>query len=110
MNKGPKGWFSISTPGSTILACSACRNEINLMSPSVDHHSSRCPVCGVESVFLSWKDRMVQILPQVAPAEFSRAIRWAQENLDELEFVSLLASLAEIVDAVQTKAELLQQK
>ena len=53
---------------------------------------------------------MVQILPQVAPAEFSRAIRWAQENLDELEFVSLLASLAEIVDAVQTKAELLQQK
>lgn len=43
----------------------------------------------------------MQVLPEAAPAELRRLLRWAQANLDELEFVSLVACLAEIADAHQ---------
>ncbi len=104
-----KSWFAISPPGSTTLRCPACQKDIDLAFPSLDHHSSACPACGVESIFVSWKDVLVQIVPERAPAELSRAIRWAQESLDELEFVTVLSSLAEIIDAVQAGAPMVKQ-
>jgi len=91
------------------MRCCVCRQEIDLEFPSLDHHSVACPACGIESVFFSWKHVMVQIVPKEAPPELARAIRWAQENLDELEFVTLLASVAEIGTAIHAEHELLQK-
>jgi hypothetical protein len=105
MTANDRPWFAVGPPGApTRLRCGSCGREIDLGFWSVDHHPSVCPACGVESVFLSWRDRLVQILPGPAPPEIVRLLRWAQANLDELEFVSVLASLAELADAVHATA------
>jgi hypothetical protein len=101
-------WFSVSAQASTVLRCCVCHNEVDLQFPSLDHHPSSCPACGVESVFVTWKDVLIQVVPQEAPAEMCRAVRSAQVNLDELEFISLVAGLTQIVDAVQAGSELMQ--
>jgi hypothetical protein len=106
MTTASKPWFSLGEPGTTNLRCGACRSVIDLGAPSVDHHPGACPSCGTESVFLAWKEVTVQVLPGAAPAEFSHALRWAQQNLDELEFVALLAAMAELIDGIQAGKEL----
>jgi hypothetical protein len=104
---GP-AWYSRSMPGTTLLICCVCRKEIDLKFPSLDHHPASCPACGVVSIFLSWKDVLLQIVPGEAPPELARAIRWSQENLDELEFFTLLSSVAEIGATVQAEIGLMQ--
>lgn len=100
-------WFAVGAPGQTALRCCSCGTEIDLGGPSLDHHSSACPSCGIESVFFSWKDSLVQVVPGMAPPELARAIRWAQEELDELEFVSLMASLSEVFEVAAAPPSLL---
>lgn len=110
MSAGGNPWFAVSRPGSNALRCCACGNEIDLRFPSLDHHPSQCPACGVESLFVTWKDLMTQVVPGAAPPELARAIRWAQENLDELEFVSLLEDLTQVFDAIQAAMASVQLK
>jgi hypothetical protein len=107
MQNDNNAWFALSLPGRTMLRCCVCHNEVDLKYPSLDHHPTTCPDCGVESVFLSWKGVLVQIVPTVAPPELARALRWAQANLDELELVTLLSSLAQVSQAVQAEAALM---
>lgn len=98
-------WFSHSVPGCATLRCCSCRKEIDLKFPSLDHHPSVCPACGVECIFITWKDVTIQIVLEEAAPEFSRILRWAQENLDELEFVTVLDALSQIHDAVAESIE-----
>jgi hypothetical protein len=105
MKNGRRSWFSIGQPGGTELCCAACDKEFDLGGPSADHHPRVCPVCGVECVFLNWKDRVVQIVMQSAPARLPELIRWVQEQFDELEYVELLCALEEVADAVKTGTE-----
>jgi predicted RNA-binding Zn-ribbon protein involved in translation (DUF1610 family) len=90
-------WFSFSAPNSTVVRCSACGQSIDL-GPMADHHPARCPHCGVESAFLNWNARIVQVVPQHAPPAFIAALRWAQQNLDELEYVELICALEELAE------------
>jgi len=108
MSTNQKPWYNVGVPGSTTLHCCACRKEIDLGFPSLDHHSSYCPTCGIETIFFSWKDVLVQIIPEEAPLELTRSIRWAQENLDELEVVTVLSSLTQVFDAVRAGTEVMQ--
>jgi hypothetical protein len=109
MTAGSAAWFSVGTPGSTTLRCCACRNAIDLQYPAADHHSGWCPACGTESVFVTCKDVLIQIALALAPPEVTRAVRWAQEELDEPEFVTLLVSLTELAETVRSTAELVQE-
>jgi hypothetical protein len=52
---------------------------------------------------------LLQIVPAVAPPELAQAIRWVQANLDELEFVTLLASLGELARAVRGELALVRE-
>jgi hypothetical protein len=81
-----------------------CGNNIDAVFPSLDHHPRVCPACGVESLFLSLKEASLQIVPGLAPPELTRALRWAQSELDELEFLNVLISLEEIAEAIHTAA------
>ena len=92
-------WFSFGPPAGTALRCAECGNEIDLGLPAADHHPRVCPVCGAESTFLTWKGRAVQIVMKSAPPVLVAAIRWAQKQLDELEFVELLCALEELSGA-----------
>lgn len=104
MTTPPESWFAVSQPGSSILTCCSCRETIDLGFPSLDHHAGYCPRCGIESIFVSWNDTLVQIALPKAPPELLRLLRWMQENLDELEFVALLTHLDEMAEFVQAKA------
>jgi hypothetical protein len=99
MNTRQPTWFSFSPPASTALHCAACGQEIDL-GPAADHHPRWCPKCRVESAFLNWKDRLVQIVPGKAPPPFLAVLRWAQQHLDELEYVEFVCALEEIADSM----------
>jgi hypothetical protein len=105
MDHKSQPWFSVGIPGSTKLRCCVCRKEIDLGFPSLDHHSSWCPACGVESLFFSWKDMPVQLALTRVPKELLQVIRWTQENLDEPEFITVLVSLTELAESLQRTAE-----
>lgn len=100
MTPNHKPWFAVSAPGCTNLSCCACGKEIDLKFPSLDHHASLCPDCGVECLFISLKDVLLQVIPGQAPPELARIICWAQENLDEYEWLTVLSSIAQIAQAV----------
>jgi predicted RNA-binding Zn-ribbon protein involved in translation (DUF1610 family) len=94
-------WFSFSSPGNTTLRCAACGQEVDL-GPTADHHPQHCPNCGVESAFLNWKGRTLQIVPTNAPPAFVAVLRWAQRHLDELEYVEFVCAVEEIADSIST--------
>jgi hypothetical protein len=54
----------------------------------------------VESAFLNWKDRTVQVVPNNAPPAFAAVLRLGQQHLDELEYVEFICALEEIADAM----------
>lgn len=101
MNREQSTWFAFSAPESARLSCAACGQEIDLECPAADHHPGCCPKCDVESAFLNWKGRILQVVPKNAPAAFVTTLRWAQEHLDELEYVELICALEEIADSLK---------
>ena len=103
MNTQRSTWFSFSSPDSTTLYCAACRQEVEL-GATADHHPRSCPKCRVESAFLNWKGRIVQIVPKNAPPAFTAFIRWGQQHLDELEYVEFICALEEIADSISAVA------
>ena len=80
----------------TKLVCANCGQEVDLLYPSVDHHPSVCPSCGIPCLFFSWKDQLVQIVPGDAPDALRWMIDWAQQELNELEFVDILVAFDQI--------------
>ena len=99
MNPVKPSWFSFSSPESTALHCAGCGQEIDLGAVA-DHHPRYCPKCRVESVFLHWKGRALQIVPHNAPPAFVAVLRWGQQHLDELEYVEFVCALEEIADSI----------
>jgi hypothetical protein len=96
MNTVSQTWFACSLAGATTLRCAACKSDIDLQFPAADHHPRVCPACGVECAFLDWQGRIIQVVTDRAPPAFAEGVRWAQRQLDELEFVELLCALEEI--------------
>jgi hypothetical protein len=101
MSTQKPSWFSFSLPESTALPCAACGQEADL-GPGADHHPRACPSCGVESAFLNWKGRVVQIIPGRAPPALAAALRWAQQHFDEIEYVEFVGALEELADSLDT--------
>ncbi|HXG12752.1 MAG TPA: hypothetical protein VNK04_23540 [Gemmataceae bacterium] len=100
MNPSQQAWFAFTSPEGTTLRCAECKSIVDLGSPTLDHHPGICPACGVESAFLNWKDRTIQVVMKNAPTPLVEAIRWSQEHFDELDYVEFLCALEEISDAL----------
>lgn len=100
MSANKQSWFAVSFPNGTVLRCAACAQDIDLRFPTADHHPRVCPACGAESAFLNWKGRTLQVVMDHAPRPLVDAIRWAQQHLDELEYVELVCALEEIAGAM----------
>src|SRR5579871_3739151 len=98
MNTQTKCWFSLSAEGSTALRCADCGNTFDLQGPNADHHAAVCPVCGVECVYLDWKERIIQIVLKNAPPVLATAIGLLQDRFDESEYVELIVALEELGD------------
>ena len=86
------------------MPCAACGQEVNLGFPTADHHPRSCPKCGVESAFLNWKGRIIQVVPNHAPPTVAAIIHWAQQHLDELEYVEFISALEENADSINAVA------
>lgn len=104
MSTTTKSWFSLSTEGGTILRCAECGNSVDLGGPSADHHPAVCPVCGIECVYLNWKERIIQVVLKNAPPVFAQTIRILQDRFDELEYVELIVALEELADGLHKPA------
>jgi hypothetical protein len=102
MNSKPSSWYAFSDESKTALRCAACHSTIDLGFPQLDHHPSVCPRCGLECAFLNWKGRMVQLVPSKAPAVIQLALRFAQQQFDELEYVEFVIALQELMDELYT--------
>jgi len=100
VNTPTNRWFSLSDTGSTTLRCAECGNPFDLGGSSADHHPAVCPVCGIECVYLDWKERIIQIVLKNAPPVLATAIKLMQDRFDELEYVELLVALEELADAL----------
>lgn len=99
-------WFS-ATSALGIDAnflCASCQEHIDIGRPSCDHHPQICPACGIACLYISGTATNFQILPELAPAPLRAAIRWAQENLDEIEFVELMVALEELTGKIPEQA------
>lgn len=100
MSSEKENWFSFSEPESQTLFCAYCSNEI-VLSAFLDHDPAICPNCKIECAYLDWKDRKLQIVPQNAPEEFVKFLRFLQKDFDELEYVELLACFEEMENAIK---------
>ena len=98
------GWQSVSEPGETRLVCANCGKEVDLLYPSVDHHPSVCPACDIPCLFFSWKNQLVQVLPNLAPDALRRMIEWAQRELNELEFIDILVAIDQIATGLTARS------
>jgi hypothetical protein len=98
MNTKPSSWYALASEGTSTLRCAECGQWIDLEEPQLDHHPRICPKCEVECVYLNWKGRTIQIVLSKAPAVLVRAIRLAQQQFDELEFLELLVVLEQLKD------------
>jgi hypothetical protein len=100
MSTQPSSWYAFSDEGTTLLRCAACHAVINLEGPMLDHHARACPRCEVDCAFLNWKGRMLQVVPSHTPDVIRRALRFVQQDLDELEYAELLVALEGVMDAL----------
>lgn len=91
-------WYAFTDEHGTALRCAACGSGIDLEGPSADHHPGSCPRCRVECAFLNWKGRLVQLVPDNAPAVVRQALRFMQQQFDELEYVEFVVALQQLMD------------
>ncbi len=96
-------WYSVSPADSSQLRCGNCQRVIDMSIPSLDHHPCWCPACGVECLLYTPSNSHLQILVQQAPAEVQMAIRWAQEELDEVEFLELLGHVSGLIQTIDSR-------
>jgi hypothetical protein len=90
-------WIAFSGVGETDSPCPNCGVTMRGVLPSADHHSVRCPSCGTHLVVVTTTQRSFVIDLENAPAELQRFFAWSQTALDELEFITLLMTLEEMI-------------
>lgn len=88
-------WITSTSEEQSI--CPICETKLNGYTPKADHHAIVCPCCGESLVVFSTSARSVLIAVNRCPEELRRFLVWSQCNLDELEFVSLIVTLEEIL-------------
>jgi hypothetical protein len=98
MSTKPSSWYAFSAEGAATLRCAACHSVIDLEAPVLDHHPRVCPRCGVNCAFLNWKGRILQLVSSDAPPVIERALRFAQQDFDELEYARFVVALEQLMD------------
>jgi hypothetical protein len=98
MSTKRSAWYAFSEEGATTLHCAACHSAIDLEAPMLDHHPRVCPRCGVDCAFLNWKGRVLQLVSSKAPSVIGRALGFAQQDFDELEYAEFVVALEELMD------------
>ena len=88
-------WMT-STDGDTAL-CPSCANSLVGYTPSADHHGAKCGHCGAALIVVSTSSRSTLVAIDRCPEELRLFLAWCQSTLDELEFVSLVVSLEEVL-------------
>lgn len=89
--------WTTSTSGETI-PCPGCGENLVGYTPSCDHHGVTCPNCNDALILISTSAKNHAVCISRCPHELQRFFSWCQSDLDELEFVSLLLSLEELLD------------
>lgn len=90
-------WIAFSGISETDSSCPNCGVTMRGIFPSADHHSALCSSCGTHLVVVTATQQSFVIDLENAPVELQRFLAWSQTALDELEFITLLMTLEEIL-------------
>lgn len=90
-------WFKRCSIGSQSCDCPNCNVALHGYVPSVDHHAVTCPNCGTGIVAFSLSTASYVIDIASAPDEMNHFLEWTQKSFDELQFMSLMAYLEEVL-------------
>lgn len=90
-------WIAFSGVSETDSSCPNCGITMRGIFPSADHHFVPCSSCGTHLVVVSATQRSLVIDLENAPVELQRFLAWSQTALDELEFITLLITLEDIL-------------
>lgn len=96
-------WFSRTDARQEKLTCVRCHNQIEVYPPFANHHSTRCPFCGIECVLISPPGFHVQIVLEDAPPVFTSVIRFLQSDLDVLSFAHIVLCICQIAEPNRTR-------
>jgi hypothetical protein len=75
------------------LPCPSCGAALGELLLACDHHPTPCVACKETLVVLSTMTRTIAIALDKAPLELRYFLQWSDQNLDELEFTSLLIAM-----------------
>ncbi len=90
-------WTATSDATSKEIRCPRCRQSIVDCLPSADHHPVQCPHCRAKLLLFSASARNFAVDVDNAPDEIREFVTWAQQSLDEVQFVSLLLTFEELL-------------
>jgi hypothetical protein len=75
------------------LKCPSCSATLSEFLLACDHHPTPCVACKETLVVLSTMTRTIAIALDKAPLELRYFLQWSVQNLEELEFTSLLIAM-----------------
>ena len=96
-------WMTSAIGESAI--CPVCGCSLTGYTPSSDHHPVKCIQCGEQLVVVSTATRSAVVGLNYCPEEIRRFLMWSHDSLDELEFVSLVVMLEELLGVNETAGQ-----
>ena len=94
---GEPPWRTVAPMDAAAIACPRCTALCTTSVPFMDHHPRVCTSCGVESFLFTMSEFHLWVATASAPPVVQRFTRWAQAELDELEFVELIVELEAVL-------------
>lgn len=87
------------------VKCPMCGYLFPMLTPILDHHVLPCSGCGGSLFVYSFDEQHVCVAVDVAPPVVARFLTWANDTLDELEFVELTVLLPEVLGLRMTSTD-----
>ena len=92
-------WFTLASRESEHGPCPRCGQPLSNEVPSLDHHLFECMHCSARIFRWSFDRQDLRISVDDAPTTVKQFLFWANEALDELEFVELVVAFEEMFES-----------
>lgn len=93
-----KQWISRVPREKRELHCPACGDVIENCDSFIDHHLHPCRKCAKRTFHWCGDREYITVCLDHAPNHVEAFLQWANDSLDELQFLQLMLSLVDIFD------------
>ena len=91
-------WIELAPIGAEHILCPRCGQRTSTEVPFIDHHISECTSCSARTFWWSFGQHHVRVSVDDAHPSFKHFLLWANEELDEVEFLELMVVFEEIFE------------